>query len=145
MQVLFKKESPTAILPKKGSERAAGFDLYADLGFGNVALIYPNCRLLVATNIAVALPENTEMRIAPRSGTALKNGIMVLGGVIDEDYRGSIGVILFNSDVAPFKISHGDRIAQGVISLLAPITEVFEVDALPDSARGVNGFGSTGV
>lgn len=145
MKLFFKKESPTAIIPTKGSDRAAGFDLYADLGLGNFVMLYPNSRLLVPTNISVATPENTYLRVAPRSGLALKNGIMVMAGVVDEDYRGTIGVLLFNSDSAPFKISHGDRIAQGVIETIASLSGWEAVESLPQTLRGVNGFGSTGV
>ena len=144
MKLLFKKESPTARIPEKGSKRAAGYDLFADLGLGNEVTLFPGRRLLIPTNIAVATPPDTYLRVAPRSGHANKNGIDVLAGVVDEDYRGTIGVILLNTGSSVFNIKHGDKIAQGIIEMLAPITEVEEVTSLPDTERGSAGFGSTG-
>jgi dUTP pyrophosphatase len=93
----------------------------------------------------VAIPENYEIQVRPRSGLAAKNGISVLNtpGTIDADYRGEIKVILINLSLENFKIEPGQRIAQMV---LCPIikAELLEVDELPDSVRGSGGFGSTG-
>jgi dUTP pyrophosphatase len=93
----------------------------------------------------VAIPENYEIQVRPRSGLAAKNGISVLNtpGTIDADYRGEIKVILVNLSLENFKIEPGQRIAQMV---LCPIikAELLEVDELPDSVRGSGGFGSTG-
>ena len=139
----FKKESATAIIPTKGSKGAAGFDLSADLGLGQEIVLYPGRRLLISTGIAVATPPNTYFRIAPRSGLANKFGADVLAGVVDEDYRGVVGVILLNTGDEKIIIKHGDRIAQGIVELVVPC-EVEEVDELPPTDRGSNGFGSTG-
>lgn len=146
--IFFKPSTPTAIIPTKGSERAAGFDFHADLGMGEELYLYPGVRKIIPTHIQVVLPINTYMRIAPRSGLAIKHGIDVMAGVIDEDYRGDIGVMLINHGEAKFKIAHGDRIAQGIVTQLFP-AEVMGVlninDELPATARGAGGFGSTGV
>jgi dUTP pyrophosphatase len=93
----------------------------------------------------VAIPENYEIQVRPRSGLAAKNGISVLNtpGTIDADYRGEIKVILVNLSLENFKIEPGQRVAQMV---LCPVikAELLEVDELPDSVRGSGGFGSTG-
>ena len=84
--------SNSAILPKRGSEFAAGLDLYSPVS----GMIEPSQRLLVPLDISIELPKGTFGHILPRSGLALKNGIHVGAGVIDEDYRGNVGVLLFN-------------------------------------------------
>lgn len=100
-------------------------------------------KLLVPTGISVAIPPGYYGRIAPRSGLALKNSIDVGAGVIDGDYRGKVGVILFNFDDQPFVISAGDRIAQLILEKYAE-APVEVVDTLPPTTRGSGGFGSTG-
>jgi dUTP pyrophosphatase len=99
---------------------------------------------LVPTGVHIALPAGYEAQVRPRSGLALKYGIVLPNspGTIDSDYRGEIGVILLNLGDAPFTIEPGDRIAQIVV---APVTRVewVEVDALDETERGPNGFGST--
>lgn len=130
----------TAKPPVRGSEFAAGFDLCADEDI----LIPARKRRITSTGIAAKLPPNCFGRIAPRSGLALKNGIDVLAGVIDEDYRGEIKVILYNSDGTHFQVNKGDRIAQLLIQTYhKPVVEI--VDELDETARGEGGFGSTGV
>ena len=110
-----------------------------------IIIIKPNERVLIPTGLAVAIPENYEIQVRPRSGLAAKNGISVLNtpGTIDADYRGEIKVILVNLSLENFKIEPGQRIAQMV---LCPVikAELLEVDELPDSIRGSGGFGSTG-
>lgn len=138
-----KRESPSAILPSRGSAGAAGLDLFADLGIGQEVTLYPGRRLLISTGVSVATPSNTYLRIAPRSGLALKFGIDTMAGVVDEDYRGSVGVILLNTGDEKFVIKHGDRIAQGILELVVPAL-VEETDELPPTDRGTGGFGSTG-
>ncbi|KAA5604371.1 dUTP diphosphatase [Roseospira marina] len=131
--------------PVYGSAYAAGLDLRADLHKNDpmMTTLAPGERRLIKTGLAVAIPPGHYGRIAPRSGLALKYGIDVLAGVIDEDYRGEIGVILLNTSRIPFTVEHGDRIAQLVIEKIArPAPEY--VDALPETGRGVGGFGSTG-
>jgi deoxyuridine 5'-triphosphate nucleotidohydrolase len=98
---------------------------------------------MVSTGIAVAIEPNTYLRIAPRSGLAHKHSIDVLAGVVDEDYRGELKVILFNHGSEIFTVNRGDRIAQAINEVIVrPI--VTESDDLPTSLRGSDGFGSTG-
>lgn len=152
VEIFFTKLSPTAQEPKYATTGAAGMDLHADIGGGsNHALLFPGKAMLVKTGIAIALPHYLEAQIRSRSGLALKKGIIVLNapGTIDPDYRGDIGVILFNTSgfsTAPFEIKQGDRIAQLVIAPFARATLVkFRGKTLPTSDRDDAGFGSTGV
>ena len=131
--------TPDAKTPVRGSDKAAGMDLHAS----EDCVINPQERRLVSTGVAVALPNNTYGRVAPRSGLAVKNGIDVLAGVVDEDYRGEVKVALINHGTEPFVVSKGDRIAQLIVeSILRPVIEV--VDNLEETTRGDGGFGSTG-
>jgi dUTP pyrophosphatase len=138
--------SDNAEAPSYGSAHAAGMDLRACFdGPAVAARIEPGERALIKTGIAVAIPPGHYGRIAPRSGLALKQGVDVLAGVIDEDYRGEIGVILLNTDIEnPVMVKHGDRIAQLIIEKISrPVVTV--VENLDESDRGAGGFGSTGV
>jgi len=140
LSVPIKKLSDKAVLPLRGSAQAAGYDLYA----AHDATIYSLSRVLVKTNISMAIPEGYYGRIAPRSGLAFKNGIDVLAGVIDSDYRGDIGVILFNtSTTQEFKVKQGDRIAQIIIEKCYDIYWDLENEA-NQTERENAGFGSTG-
>jgi len=132
--------SNSAMLPKRGSELAAGLDLYSPVS----GTIEPLQRMLVPLDISIELPKGTFGHILPRSGLALKNGINVGAGVIDEDYRGNVGVLLFNLGNTPFVFKEGDRIAQLVIKSYENVNLV-QKDKLDDSQRGNGGFGSTGV
>jgi dUTP pyrophosphatase len=131
-------------LPSYMSEHAAGADLCAAVE--RELTLAPGERALVPTGLSIALPAGFEAQIRPRSGLALRDGVTCLNapGTIDADYRGPIGVILANLGSAPVTIRRGDRIAQLVV---APVSRAqFElVDELPESTRGVGGFGSTGV
>src|ERR1700755_1897141 len=131
-------------LPGYASECAAGMDLVAALPAGEEVVLAPGSRALIATGIAIELPEGFEAQIRPRSGLALKEGVTVLNspGTIDADYRGEIQVILINHGDAPFEITRGERIAQMVV---APLTRVELVPAalLTATDRGSGGFGST--
>lgn len=130
-------------LPAYATLHAAGMDLCAAVS-QDVALA-PGERKLIPTGLSIALPEGFEAQVRPRSGLALKSGITVLNspGTIDADYRGEVQVILANLGSEPFTITRGMRIAQMVVASYARV--VWEpVDALPDSARGAGGFGSTG-
>lgn len=140
MKIEIKKLSKNAVVPTQGSEYAAGYDLYA----AEEGVVLAECRLLVKTNIAVSIPEGYYGRIAPRSGLAYKSGIDILAGVIDADYRGDIGVILYNTDIKDFEFKKGDRIAQLIIEKCHNV-EWQEVNELEDSVRSDGGFGSTGV
>uniref|UniRef100_A0A453H1T0 Deoxyuridine 5'-triphosphate nucleotidohydrolase n=1 Tax=Aegilops tauschii subsp. strangulata TaxID=200361 RepID=A0A453H1T0_AEGTS len=101
-------------------------------------------KALVATDLSIAIPEGTYARIAPRSGLALKHAIDAGAGVIDADYRGPVGVVLFNHSEVDFVVKPGDRVAQMIIQVIAT-PEVAEVEDLDATVRGEGGFGSTGV
>ena len=100
---------------------------------------------IISTGIMVAIPENYEIQIRPRSGLAAKRGISVLNtpGTIDSDYRGEIKVILINLGKEIFEINKNDRIAQMIVCPVIKV-ELEEVENLPKTVRGVGGFGSTG-
>jgi len=133
--------SNDARVPTLGSNSAAGFDIYSV----DSMEILPNSRKLVSTGISIKLPFGVYGRIAPRSGLAVKNGIHVGAGVIDQDYRGEIKVLLFNLSNEIFYIQKGDRIAQLICEKYeTPIIRVV-VDKLDETERGHGGFGSTGV
>ncbi|RLN42962.1 deoxyuridine 5' [Panicum miliaceum] len=141
-----KKLSDKAILPSRGSALAAGYDLSSSLVVASAAeMVVPaRGKALVPTDLSIAIPEGTYARVAPRSGLALKHSIDVGAGVIDADYRGPVGVILFNHSDADFAVKPGDRIAQMIIEVIAT-PEVAEVEDLDATVRGEGGFGSTGV
>ncbi len=130
-------------LPAYETEQSAGMDLAAAIDAP--LTLAPGGRTLVPTGLAIALPAGYEAQIRPRSGLAARDGVTVLNtpGTVDADYRGEVKVILVNLGDAPFTVERGMRIAQMVI---APVTQgVFEeVEALPETARGSGGFGSTG-
>ncbi|MCA1299613.1 dUTP diphosphatase [Stappia indica] len=130
-------------LPAYQSDEAAGMDLLAAVD--EPLVLAPGARALVPTGIAIALPPNTEAQVRPRSGLAVKHGVTVLNtpGTIDPDYRGEIKVILINLGEAPFTVERGSRIAQMIIAPVAR-ADLIEVDALDETLRGDNGFGSTG-
>ena len=142
-KVLIKRLSSKVELPKYKTEGSSGLDLMAFIE--KSIKLNPKESVLVPTGISVAIAEDLEIQIRPRSGLAAKSNISVLNtpGTIDSDYRGEIKVILFNHGNNEFIINNKDRIAQMV---LAPIikAEFEEVDELPDTIRGEGGFGSTG-
>ena len=142
-KVLIKRLSSKVELPKYKTEGSSGLDLMAFIE--KSIKLNPKESVLVPTGISVAIAEDLEIQIRPRSGLAAKSNISVLNtpGTIDSDYRGEIKVILFNHGNNEFIINNNDRIAQMV---LAPIikAEFEEVDELPDTTRGEGGFGSTG-
>ncbi|OYV64586.1 MAG: deoxyuridine 5'-triphosphate nucleotidohydrolase, partial [Acidiphilium sp. 21-66-27] len=109
-------------------------------------VIAPGARALVPTGLAIALPPDFELQIRPRSGLALKHGIVIPNspGTIDSDYRGEIQVIVLNAGTAAFEVTRGMRIAQAV---LAPVSRLVwqETDDLDRTAREAGGFGSTGL
>jgi dUTP pyrophosphatase len=135
-----KRLTPDALLPKKGSVGAAGYDICAS----EPTVVPAGGKAKVSTGLSWMLPHNTYGRIAPRSGLAWKNSISVGAGVIDEDYRGEICVILFNHGKEDFEIKKHDRIAQVIVEKIEP-TELEEVNELKETERGEGGFGSTGV
>ncbi|KAM6058398.1 deoxyuridine 5'-triphosphate nucleotidohydrolase, mitochondrial isoform 1-T1 [Chlamydotis macqueenii] len=135
----FTKLSENASAPSKGSARAAGYDLYSAYD----CVIPPMEKAVVKTDIQIALPSGCYGRVAPRSGLAAKHFIDVGAGVIDEDYRGNVSVVLFNFGKESFEVKKGDRIAQLICERIC-YPELEEVDALDDTERGEGGFGSTG-
>ncbi len=143
VKILIKKTSKEVITPKYKTDGSSGVDLSAFLD--KEVIIKPNSSDLIPTGLQVAIPEEFEIQIRPRSGLAAKESIGVLNspGTIDSDYRGELKIILFNHSNKDFKINNGDRIAQMV---LVPILkmEFEEVDSLPNTVRGQGGFGSTG-
>ena len=130
-------------LPSYATAGAAGMDLLAAVS--EPLVVAPGARALVPTGLRLAIPPGHELQVRPRSGLALRRGIVLphSPGPIDDDYRGELQVIVLNAGAEPFTVERGMRIAQAV---LAPVTRAAwrEVEALPDSARGAGGFGSTG-
>jgi len=143
-QLLVKLLTPTTQAPSRGSADAVGYDLRADLGHGGRYVVPVEQRRTIPTGLAMAIPKGYYGRVAPRSGLAHKHGIVVLGGVIDPDYRGEINVMLLNTGGDPFYIEHGDRIAQIILErVITP--EITLVEELDETERGEGRFGSTGV
>lgn len=140
-----RKIEPGASVPRFQSELAAGLDLSAFVPEGEL-IIAPGRIAMVRTGIAVAVPVGFEAQVRPRSGLASKHGITLPNspGTIDADYRGEVLVPLINLGREAFTVTHGLRIAQMVIAPVAHV-KVEEVTELEMTARGVGGFGSTGV
>jgi dUTP pyrophosphatase len=140
LQINVKKLSENATIPTQGTSFAAGYDLYA----AEDAVVVCGTRKLIKTNISMEINPGYYGRIAPRSGLAYKNGIDILAGVIDSDYRGDIGVILYNTDKnIDFTVKKGDRIAQIIFEACYTAT-LNNVDNLDNTLRQAGGFGSTG-
>ena len=141
-KVLIKKLNSKVQLPKYKTDGSSGMDLMAFLE--SPVNLKPQESELIPTGISIAIPEDTEVLIRPRSGLAAKSNISVLNtpGTIDSDYRGEIKIILFNHGKEDFVINNNDRIAQ---MILMPIikAEFEEVENLPKTLRGSGGFGST--
>ena len=142
-KVLVKKLDPNVELPKYKTEGSSGLDLMAFIN--NPIKISPNTSALVPTGISVAISNDLEIQIRPRSGLAAKSSVTVLNtpGTIDSDYRGEIKIILFNHGKEDFIIKNKDRVAQMILVPIIKI-EFEEVDELPNTIRGSGGFGSTG-
>ena len=140
-KIQIKRLTDTAVIPTRGSEKAAGYDLYATADYE----IAPHSTVKVGTGISVALPDNTFGAIFARSGLATKKGLRPANcvGVCDSDYRGEYIVPLHNDTDELMKIEAGERIAQLIVMPFVPI-EFEEVDELDETARGDGGFGSTG-
>ena len=134
-------DHPNAKVPTRGSAGAAGYDLYAAVD----TKIKPGDHEIIQTGIRVRVPAGTYGRIAPRSGLAWLHAIDVMGGVVDSDYRGCVGVILFNHGLCPFEVKAGDRVAQLICEVIKvpDVVVVSDLD-LAETIRGEGGFGSTG-
>ena len=143
VKILIKKLNKNSNIPEYKTDGSSGMDLMANIE--KPIILHPGEKKLISTGITIAIPNEYEIQIRPRSGLAVKNGISVLNtpGTIDADYRGEIKVILINLSKQSFKINNNDRIAQMV---LCPIikAEFEEAQELPKTIRGTGGFGSTG-
>ena len=143
VKVLIKRLDPKVTIPEYKTSGSSGMDLKAFLD--NKVEIKPYKSALIPTGLSIAIPNDYEVQIRPRSGLAAKSNISVLNtpGTIDSDYRGELKIILFNHGNSNFTVSNEDRIAQMV---LVPISKIDfnEVDNLPNTLRGKGGFGSTG-
>jgi dUTP pyrophosphatase len=129
----------TERLPEYSSNGCAGADLFA----AQPAEIPPAGRVAVATGLKLQIPAGHVGLVWPRSGLALRHGIDTLAGVIDSDYRGEVRVVLVNHGREPFHIESGDRVAQLLVQPVARARFV-RTPSLSDTARGAQGFGSTG-
>ena len=138
-EIKIRRSSPDAKLPTYATDGSAGFDLYSiedgELKVGK--------RVIIALGIEAEIPKDWCVVFIGKSGLASKNGIDILGGLIDPDYRGGWKVILLNTGEENFEFKKGDKITQGVI-LYAPQAKLTEVKELSESVRGTGGFGSTG-
>lgn len=139
MTLLIKRLNDKAILPIRGTEKSIGYDLYATEDF----IIGELGRDLIPTGIAIQLPPNTYGQIAPRSSLALNHGLQTGAGIIDEDYRGEIKVLLFNLSKDVYYGKKGDKIAQLIIHDIT-YYPTQEVQSINETKRGIKGFGSTG-
>jgi len=143
VKILIKKLNSKVKLPSYKTDGSSGMDLMAFID--KAVTILPKKSELIPTGLSIAIPNNTEVQIRPRSGLAVKNNISVLNtpGTVDSDYRGEIKVILYNHGNKDFIVNNEDRIAQMV---LVPVIKANfeEVENLPETIRGEGGFGSTG-
>ena len=134
----FKQLDPKAVLPARGSALAAGLDICSI----EDAELEPKQRAMVRTGLAVAIPPGFYGRVAPRSGLAAKQGLDVLAGVIDSDYRGEIRCVLYNTGDEVITLPAGSKICQLIIEQIVT-PEATWVNDLDSTARGAGGFGST--
>ena len=143
VRILVKKFNKNIKLPVYKTSGSSGMDLIAYIK--KKIIIYPGKTKIIPTGISLAIPNNYEIQIRPRSGLAIKKGISVLNtpGTVDSDYRGEIKIILINLSKKRFIVNSGDRIAQ---MILCPVVKgkFKEVKKLPKTVRGKGGFGSTG-
>jgi len=135
----FKQLDPHAILPKRGSALAAGLDVCSI----EELKIEPKQRVMARTGLAVAIPHGFYGRVAPRSGLAAKNGLDVLAGVIDSDYRGEVCCLLYNTGDETINLPAGSKICQLIVEQIITPEAEWAID-LDETARGAGGFGSTG-
>ncbi len=142
VKLLIKKLQKNIILPEYKTDGSSGMDLMANVE--QTVKISPGEKKIISTGIMIAIPEQYEIQIRPRSGLAAKNGISVLNtpGTIDSDYRGEIKIILINLGKDIFEIKKNDRIAQMIVCPIIKV-KLEEVENLPETVRGKGGFGST--
>ena len=136
-----KRLSENAVLPVRGSGLAAGYDLAS----AEDVVVPARGKAIAKTDLAMAIPLGHYGRIAPRSGFSWKKHTDIGAGVIDADYRGNVGVVIFNHSDEDISVSQGDRVAQLIIEQIStPVVEDVEGE-LDDTDRGEGGFGSTGM
>lgn len=131
-------------LPAYATPQSAGMDLRANIS--QPVTLRPMERRLIPTGLYIALPQDYEAQIRPRSGLALKHGVTVLNspGTIDADYRGELMVLLVNLSAEDFVVNDGERIAQMVVARHETV-DFAEVSELDETERGAGGYGHTGV
>ena len=131
-------------LPHYETTSSAGMDLKAFID--KPVILNSVDRKIIKTGLYISLPKGFEAQVRSRSGLSIKHGLCVLNspGTIDADYRGEVGIILINLSQEPYTINNGDRIAQLVIASHEQ-AQWIEVNELPKTVRGINGFGSTGI
>ena len=141
LPICVSKLSENAVIPTKGSLNSAGWDLYAS----EECVIPAQGKAIIKTDIAIAIPQGHYGRVAPRSGMAWKNHTDIGAGVIDSDYRGAIGVVMFNHGTKDLKADRDNRVAQLIVEKIstALLMEV-PFQNLDITERGENGYGSTG-
>jgi dUTP pyrophosphatase len=141
VDIKIKKLLGTAIIPTFGTAQAAGFDFYA----AETIVVPAKQKKIIPTGLAMEIPEGYEVQVRPRSGTSLKTSLLIANspGTIDADYRGPIGIIVYNHGDLDYTVSAGERIAQGVLAAV-PCSRFIEVEELGNTSRGSGGFGSTG-
>ncbi len=139
MRIDIKLLDPRAILPKRSKPDDAG----ADLSSLDEVTLAPGARAVIKTGISMAIPPGYYGRVAPRSGLSIKHGLTTLAGVVDCGYTGDVSVVLVNLGQESITLPAGSRVAQIIIETCAPATWNV-VDQLPDSARGADGWGSSG-
>lgn len=137
-----KRLSINAVLPVRGSDLAAGYDLAS----AEDIVIPARGKAIAKTDLAMAIPLGHYGRIAPRSGFSWKKHTDIGAGVIDSDYRGNVGVVIFNHSDEDISVSSGDRVAQLILEQIStPVVEDVGEDELELTERGDGGFGSTGM
>ncbi|MER7501788.1 dUTP diphosphatase [Nonomuraea pusilla] len=142
VEVLIQRLDPGLPLPSYAHPGDAGADLYA----AEDAELLPGERAVIGTGVSIALPDGYAAFVHPRSGLAARHGVTLVNapGTVDAGYRGEIRVTLINTDAKePFRVRRGDRVAQLVVQRVERVA-FYEVERLPGSARGTDGFGSTG-
>ncbi len=146
MRISVEAIRPNAKLPSRGSEQAAGYDLYACITEGETVTIMPGETVMIGTGLRIAIPEGYAGMIFARSGLAAKKGLRPANcvGVCDSDYRGEYMVAMHNDSRHPAEVRDGDRIAQLVVMPFL-FVEYNKVDELDETGRGTGGFGSTGI
>ncbi len=140
MQLKISKIDPQAKLPEYAHPTDAGLDIFSNEEY----TLQPNQRYTFSTGISFALPQGTVGLIWDKSGLASKSGLKVMGGVIDENYRGELKVVLHNLSDQEFKVAKHSKIAQMLVQKVEHL-DIVEVEDLDDTDRGAGAFGSTGL